>query len=81
MGLLRLAEAKRVVILVPRQLQHPAVTSMRPRPATFSESLEAVSESSGEAQDHRMLSIDVFEAEAKKIGCARCLAQGTSLRT
>ncbi len=65
------------VRLVPRPLQHPP----RPRRGTgpVSSASSPRHRPGGQAQDHRRLFIDVFEAEAKKIGGAAFLAQGHAL--
>jgi GMP synthase (glutamine-hydrolysing) len=73
-GLMRQNEASRSSP-VPRPLQHPARPRRRVR-RLFLGGWPA-SPTRGQAQVHRRLFIDVFEAEAKKIGGAEFLAQGT----
>ena len=74
-GLLRKNEAEEVVVDVPRPLQHPA----RPRggAGTFLDALEGESDPEIKRKTIGRLFIDIFEAEAKKIGGADFLAQGT----
>ena len=75
-GLLRLAEAEKVVDAVPRQLQHSARPRRRQRGVP-----EGARRRRATPKQKRKtigkLFIDVFDAEAKKIGGADFLAQGT----
>ena len=75
-GLLRLAEAREGRGAVPRQLQHSAGARGRRRD-TFLKALDGVDDPEQKRKTIGKLFIDVFEAEAKKIGGAEFLAQGT----
>ena len=74
-GLLRLNEAKKVVELFRGPLQYPAGACRRVD--MFLGALEGVNDPEQKRKTIGRLFIDVFEAEAKKIGGAEFLAQGT----
>ena len=75
-GLLRLAEADKVVALFRGQLQHSAGARRRVR-GRFLDALAGVTDPETKRKTIGKLFIDVFEAEAKKLGGAEFLAQGT----
>ena len=74
-GLLRLAEAKKVVTLFRDSYNIPLVHV--DASATFLKALDGVDDPERKRKIIGGLFIDVFEAEAKKIGGAQFLAQGT----
>src|SRR5690606_7658195 len=74
-GLLRLGEADEVVELFRRHYNIPLV-HVRAED-TFLAALEGVTDPEAKRKTIGRLFIDVFEAEAKKIGGAEFLAQGT----
>ena len=77
-GLLRLGEAREGRGAVPRQLQHPARARRTPR-TTFLKALAGVDDPEVKRKTIGKLFIDVFEAEAKKIGGARIPRAGHAL--
>jgi GMP synthase (glutamine-hydrolysing) len=74
-GLLRLAEAKKVVTLFRDSYNIPLVHV--DAAATFLKALDGVDDPERKRKIIGGLFIDVFEAEAKKLGGAQFLAQGT----
>src|SRR6202051_1633298 len=74
-GLLRLAEAEKVVALFRGAYNIPLVHVNASR--IFLEALEGVTDPEAKRKTIGKLFIDVFEKEAKKIGGAEFLAQGT----
>jgi GMP synthase (glutamine-hydrolysing) len=74
-GLLRLAEAQKVVALFRDSYNIPLVHV--DASATFLKALDGVTDPEAKRKTIGKLFIDVFEAEAKKIGGAQFLAQGT----
>ena len=74
-GLLRLAEAEKVVALFRGSYNIPLVHVDASR--IFLEALEGVTDPEAKRKTIGKLFIDVFEKEAKKIGGAEFLAQGT----
>jgi GMP synthase (glutamine-hydrolysing) len=74
-GLLRLAEAEKVVALFRGSYNIPLVHV--DASGTFLNALEGVEDPEDKRKTIGKLFIDVFEAEAKKIGGAEFLAQGT----
>ena len=74
-GLMRLNEAEEVVDAVPRPLQHSAGPCRCFE--DFLDALEGVTDPESKRKTIGRLFIEVFEAEAKKIGGADFLAQGT----
>ena len=74
-GLMRLGEAEKVVAAVPRHYNIPLVHVEAEK--LFLDALEGVSDPEVKRKTIGRLFIDVFEAEAKKIGGAEFLAQGT----
>ena len=74
-GLMRMGEAEQVVSPVPQQLQHPACPRRRER--RLPDGLEGVTDPEDKRKFIGAEFINVFEAEAKKIGGADFLAQGT----
>jgi GMP synthase (glutamine-hydrolysing) len=74
-GLMRLAEAKKVVTLFRDSYNIPLVHVDASK--TFLDALTGVSDPEAKRKTIGKLFIDVFEAEAKKIGGADFLAQGT----
>src|SRR4029077_3256489 len=74
-GLLRLGEAQKVIHLFRDSYNNPLVHVAAER--MFLDALEGVSDPEVKRKTIGRLFIDVFEAEAKKIGGAEFLAQGT----
>ena len=74
-GLMRSGEAEQVVSLFRNQLQHPA--GPRRRRGAFLGGLAGVTDPEAKRKFIGKTFIDVFEEEAKKIGGADFLAQGT----
>ncbi|MGH6789955.1 MAG: glutamine-hydrolyzing GMP synthase [Pseudolabrys sp.] len=74
-GLLRLAEGEKVVALFRDSYNIPLVHV--DASATFLKALEGIDDPEQKRKTIGKLFIDVFEAEAKKIGGAQFLAQGT----
>jgi GMP synthase (glutamine-hydrolysing) len=74
-GLLRLAEAEKVVALFRDSYNIPLVHVEAP--ALFLDALAGVSDPELKRKTIGKLFVDVFEAEAKKLGGAEFLAQGT----
>ena len=75
-GLMRKGEAEQVVSAVPRPLQHPA-GRMSNAATLFLNALAGVTDPEAKRKIIGKTFIDVFEDEAKKIGGAEFLAQGT----
>jgi GMP synthase (glutamine-hydrolysing) len=74
-GLMRLAEAQKVVTMFRDSYNIPLVHVDASK--TFLDALQGISEPEAKRKTIGKLFIDVFEAEAKKIGGADFLAQGT----
>jgi len=74
-GLLRLAEAERVLVMFRGSYNIPLIHVDASR--TFLEALQGVTDPEAKRKTIGKLFIDVFEREAKKIGGAEFLAQGT----